>query len=114
MSIAKGTFLRIISATLMGSLSAYGADIRKSTFADVAPMVLLIGFVGSLHFCTIRVTTAVSFSALTRRFVAFLIETGSSLKSISSSTGRSRLSSLCSCLASLDRGSAMDMVGPDL
>ena len=87
---------------------------RKSTFDDVFPTVLLIGLVGSLQLCTSRVTTAVSFSAFTRRFMTFLTESGNSLKSISSSTGRSRLSNLCSCLASLENGSATDMVGPDL
>ena len=112
--IAKGMSLRISSATLVGSLSAYGADIKKSIFDDAFPTVLLIGLVGSLQLCTSRVTTAVSFSALTRRFVAFFTESGSSLKSISRSTGRSRLSNLCSCLASLESGSATAMVGPDL
>ena len=114
MSIAKGVSLRIISATLRGSLSAYGADMRKSTLADVDPIVLLMGFVGSLQFCTSRVTTAVSFSAFTRMLIALFTVSGSSRKSISSRTGRSRLSSLCSCLASLESGSATDMVGPDL
>jgi hypothetical protein len=36
-------------------------------------------------------------------FMALLTERGRSLNSISSSTGRSRLSSLCSCRASLDK-----------
>ncbi len=69
-----------------------------------------MGLVGSLQLCTSRVTTAVFFSAFTHRFMAFLTESESSLKSIC----RSRLSSLCSCLASLESGSATAMVGPDL
>ena len=45
---------------------------------------------------------------------AALSSLGSSARSICSSTGRSRFSTICSCLASRDSGSAMDMVGPDL
>ncbi len=76
--------------------------------------MLLIGLEGSLQLYTSRVITAVSFSAFTRRFIALLTESGSSRNSISSSTGRSKLSSLCSCLANLESGSATAMVGLDL
>ena len=87
---------------------------RKSILSVSDPMVLLTGLVGSLHLCTILVTTGVSLSAFTRMFLVFLIDEGNSFKSICKSTGRSKLSTLCSCLARRDNGSAMVMVGPDL
>jgi hypothetical protein len=89
------------------------AAIRKSILSVSDPMVLLIGLVGSRHLCTILVTPGVSLSAFMRIFLAFLIDVGSSFNSICKSTGRSKLSTLCSCLASRDSGSAMVMVGPD-
>jgi len=63
---ANGTSFRISSATFNGSLSAYGADIKKSILSEIVPTVLLIGLEGFLHRCTMRVATIVSFSALTR------------------------------------------------
>jgi hypothetical protein len=41
--IANGTSFRISSATFNGSLSAYGADIKKSILSETDPTVLLIG-----------------------------------------------------------------------
>ena len=63
---AKGMSFLISSATFSGSLSAYGADIKKSILSEIEPTVLLIGLEGFLHRCTMRVATTVSFSALTR------------------------------------------------
>jgi len=114
MRAAKGTFFLMSSATLRGSLSAYVAVMRKSILSVSDPIVLLMGLVGSRHLCTILVATRVSFSAFTRMFLALLTETGSSFNSICNSTGRSKLSTLCSCLAKCDKGSATVMVGPDL
>ncbi len=102
------------SATLRGGLSVYVAVIRKSILSVSDPIVLLMGLVGSRHLCTILVTTRVSFSAFTRMFLAFLINAGSSFHSMCKSTGRSKLSTLCSCLARRDRGSVAVMVGPGL
>ena len=39
---AKGISFLISSATFGGSLSAYGADIKKSILSDTEPTVLLI------------------------------------------------------------------------
>ena len=61
-----------------------------------------------------RVTTLVSFSAFTRKFLSFHISSGSSAKSISRRRGRSRLSTLCSSRLRRDSGSAIAIVGPDL
>ncbi len=94
-SIAKGTSCRMYSATLRGSLSAYGAKIRKSVLPE-SPTVFEIGLLRVRHCWTIRVTTLVSFSAFTRKCSNFLISSGSSVKSISRRRGRSRLSTLCS------------------
>jgi hypothetical protein len=113
MRAAKGTFFLMSSATLRGSLSAYVAVMRKSILSVSDPIVLLMGLVGSRHLCTILVATRVSFSAFTRMFLALLTEIGSSFNSICNSTGRSKLSTLCSCLARRDKGSTV-MVGPDL
>ncbi len=73
------------SATFSGSLSAYGADIKKSNLSVMEPTVLLIGLEGFLHRCTMRVATIVSFSALTRMFSALRTDEGNSFRSISSS-----------------------------
>ncbi len=64
-STAKGMSFLISSATFGGSLSAYGAEIKKSILSDIDSTVLLIGLESFLHRCTIRVATIVSFSALT-------------------------------------------------
>ena len=90
---ANGTFFLMSSATFSGSLSAYGADIKKSNLSVMEPTVLLIGLEGFLHRCTMRVATIVSFSALTRMLSALRTDEGSSFRSISSISGRSRLSS---------------------
>ena len=92
-STAKGMSFLISSATFGGSLSAYGADIKKSILSEIEPTVLLIGLEGFLHRCTIRVATVVSFSALTRMLSALRTDEGSSFRSISNISGRSRLSS---------------------
>ena len=47
-STAKGMSFLISSATFGGSLSAYGADIKKSILSDIEPTVLLIGLEGFL------------------------------------------------------------------
>ena len=60
-STAKGMSFLISSATFGGSLSAYGADIKKSILSEIEPTVLLIGLEGFLHSCTMRVATIVYF-----------------------------------------------------
>ena len=40
---ANGTSFRMSSATINGSLSAYGADIKKSILSDIDPIALPIG-----------------------------------------------------------------------
>ena len=80
-STAKGIFFLISSATFGGSLSAYGADIKKSILSDIEPTVLLIGLEGFLHRCTMRVATIVSFSAFTRMLSALRTDEGSSFRS---------------------------------
>ena len=93
-STAKGMFFLISSATFGGNLSAYGAEIKKSILSEIEPTVLLIGLEGFLHRCTMRVATiVVSFSALTLMLSALSTDEGSSFRSISSMSGRSRLSS---------------------
>ena len=52
---AKGIYFLISSATFGGSLSAYGADIKKSILSDNESTVLLIGLEGFLHLCTMGV-----------------------------------------------------------
>ena len=52
---AKGISFLISSATFGGSLSAYGADIKKSILSDTESTVLLIGLEGFLHLCTMGV-----------------------------------------------------------
>jgi hypothetical protein len=69
-----------------------------------------MGLVGVRHSWTMRVTTYVSFSALTRILSAILMDGGSSLRSICSRTGRSRFSTRSSCLASRDKGFVIAMV----
>ena len=39
---ANGKSFRMSSATINGSLSAYGADIKKSMLSDIDPIVLSI------------------------------------------------------------------------
>ncbi len=68
-------------------------------------------FTLSLHYTS---DTIVSFFAFRRMLSALRTVGGSSFKSISSISGRSRLSSWFACRASLDKGSAMVIVGPDL
>ena len=53
--IAKETSFLISLATFSGSLSACGADIKKSILSDTEPTVLLIGLEGFLHLCTMGV-----------------------------------------------------------
>ncbi len=49
-STVKGMSFSISSATFGGSLSAKGAEIKKSILSDIEPTVLLIGgFSPSLH-----------------------------------------------------------------
>ena len=52
---AKGISFLISSAIFGGSLSAYGADIKKSILSDTESTVLLIGLEGVLHLCTMGV-----------------------------------------------------------
>ena len=52
---AKGISFLISSATFGGSLSAYGADIKKSILSDTESTELLIGLEGFLQLCTIGV-----------------------------------------------------------
>ena len=59
---AKGTSFLISSATFGGSLSAYGADIKKSMLSDKKSILsdtesteLLIGLEGFLQLCTMGV-----------------------------------------------------------
>ena len=53
---AKGMSFLISSATFGGSLSAYGADIKKSILSDTESTVVLIGLECFLHLCTMGVT----------------------------------------------------------
>ncbi len=46
---AKGMSFLMSSATFGGSLSAYGADIKKSILSVIEPTVLLIELEGFLH-----------------------------------------------------------------
>ena len=88
---AKGISFLISSAIFGGSLSAYGADIKKSILSDNESTVLLIGgFPPSLYY---GCSPIVSFSALTRMLSALRTDEGSSFRSISSISGRPRLSS---------------------
>ena len=52
---AKGISFLISSATFAGSLSAYGADIKKSILSDTESTELLIGLEGFLQLCTMDV-----------------------------------------------------------
>ena len=52
---AKGMSFLISSATFGGSLSAYGADIKKSILSDTESTELLIGLEGFLQLCTMGV-----------------------------------------------------------
>ena len=52
---AKGISFLISSATFGGSLSAYGADIKKSILSDTESTELLIGLECFLQLCTMGV-----------------------------------------------------------
>jgi len=105
---ANGKSFRMSSATINGSLSAYGADIKKSILSDIDPILLEVSSIVALYEWHYRLPFS-----FTRMLSALRTVGGSSFKSISSISGRSRLSSWFACLASLDNGSAMVIVGPD-
>jgi hypothetical protein len=47
---ANGKSFRMSSATINGSLSAYGADIKKSIFlSDIDPILLEVSSIVALH-----------------------------------------------------------------
>ena len=48
-SMANGMSCLMYSATFSGSLSAYGAEMRRSNFSVVGPTVFEMGLVGVLH-----------------------------------------------------------------
>ena len=50
---ANGKSFRMSSATINGSLSAYGADIKKSILSDMNPIAFLMGLEGFLQRCNI-------------------------------------------------------------
>ncbi len=90
---ANGKSFRMSSATINGSLSAYGADIKKSILSDmIDPIVLSIGSEVS-PIVSYTSDTIVSFLAFTRMLSALSTVGESSFKSISCISGRSRLSS---------------------
>ena len=110
---ANGKSFRMSSATINGSLSAYGADIKKSILPDIDPIVLSIGLEVSSIVALYEWHYRLLF-AFTRMLSALRTVDGSSFKSICSISGSSRLSSWFACRASLDKGSALAIVGPDL
>ena len=106
---ANGKSFRMSSATINGSLSAYEADIKKSILSDIDPILLEVSSIVALYEWHYRLLFA-----FTRMLSALRTVEGSSFKSISSISGSSKLSSWFACRASLDKGSALAIVGPDL